>query len=233
MNQVTAIIQKELKQFFYSPVAYVVLFITLIIFNAFFYLIIDQSAEASLRDVFKVIEFMLVFIVPLLTMRSFAEERASGTFELLMTSPISNWSIVLGKFFGSLLFFIIFIALTIPYYIILEIFSQPDRLAIIVGYFGLLLEIMSFVAIGILFSSVTKSQIVAAISSYVVIFMLYFSVSAMKFLTGVPAKLVRYSSLWSHSESLMSGLLQTQDVFYFLSLTIFCLVLTRITLEQR
>lgn len=233
MNKTIAIVQKELKQIFYSPIAYIVLFVTLEIFNVFFYLIIDQNAEATLRDVFQVMEFMLVFIVPLFTMRIFAEERQSGTFEFLMTLPVSSWTIILGKFLATTIFFSIFLLLTSPYYFILEVYSSPDRMAILVGYIGIFLEIMSYIAIGIFFSALTKSQVVAAISSYVVIFMLYFSVSAMKYVQGFAAQVIRYTGIWSHSENLIAGVLQTQDVVYFLSLIIFPLILTRLALQSR
>ena len=101
MNKVFAIAKKELTAYFKLPIAYIVLILTISVFNVFFYMIIDQNREASLRDIFKVMEFMFVFLIPLLTMKIFSEEKLTGTIEFLMTSPITNTAIVLGKYLGS------------------------------------------------------------------------------------------------------------------------------------
>ena len=176
MNKIFAIAAKELKEYFTSPIAYIVLIVTISVFNIFFFLIIDQNQEANLRDVFKIMKFLFIFIVPLLTMKTFAEEKASGTMEFLMTTPTTNTAIVLGKYLGSLIFFSLIIGLTTSYYFILEFFGQPERLAILTGYLGVWLEGALFIAIGILASSLTKNQIISAISSYTVLFLLYFSI---------------------------------------------------------
>ncbi len=115
MSKIIAIAKKELKTYFKSPIAYIVLIITISIFNIFFFLIIDENREASLRDVFKVMEFLFIFIVPLLTMKIFAEEKSRGTMEFLMTTPTTNTSIVLGKYLGSLIFFTLIAAMTVSY----------------------------------------------------------------------------------------------------------------------
>ena len=153
MTKTLAIAQKELSAYFKSPVAYIILVAIITVFNIFFYMIIDQNREATLRDVFAVMEFMFVFLVPLLTMRIFAEEKASGTMEFLMTTPTSNTSIVLGKYLGSFLFFSLLLGMTVVYYLVIEYFGQPDRWPIVTGFLGLWLEGGLFVAIGILTSS--------------------------------------------------------------------------------
>ena len=99
------IAKKELSHYFKSPIAYIILVITITVFNMFFFIIIDNNQEATLRDVFKVMEFLFVFIIPLLTMKTFAEEKAAGTMEFLMTTPTKNSAIVLGKYLGSVIFF--------------------------------------------------------------------------------------------------------------------------------
>ena len=174
MSKILAIAKNELKAYFKSPVAYIVLIITISVFNIFFFLIIDENQEATLRDVFKVMEFLFVFIIPLLTMRTFSEEKFSGTMEFLMTTPTTNTAIVLGKYLGSLIFFTLIIGITTSYYFIIEFFGQPERLTILTGYLGVWLEGALYVAIGILTLSWTKNQQVAAISSYVILFSLYF-----------------------------------------------------------
>ncbi len=153
MNKILAIARKELAATFKSPVATIVLVITISAFNVFFYMIIGENREASLRDVFKVMEFMFVFIVPILTMRLFSEEKRAGTMEFLMTTPTTNTEIVLGKYLGSLAFFTVIIAFTFIYYPIIEFFGSPDIIATLAGYAGLWLEGALFIAVGMLVSS--------------------------------------------------------------------------------
>ncbi|MCG2710718.1 MAG: ABC transporter permease [Candidatus Omnitrophica bacterium] len=233
MSKIAAIAKKELKAYFKSPIAYIVLIITISIFNIFFFLIIDENREASLRDVFKVMEFLFIFIVPLLTMKIFAEEKSSGTMEFLMTTPTTNTAIVLGKYLGSLVFFTLIVAMTLSYYFIIEFFGQPDRLTILSGYLGVWLEGALFIAIGMLTSSGTKNQIIAAMSSYVILFLLYFSISFIKYFSSTAQVLIRYAGTWSHSENFIVGLITTADVVYYLSGIVICIMLTRLSIENR
>ena len=119
MNKVIIIAKKELAAYFKSPIAYIILILTISIFNIFFFMIIDENREVSLRDVFKVMEFMFVFLAPLLTMKIFSEEKSTGTMEFLMTSPTTNTAIVLGKYLGSLIFFSLLLIMTAVYYLII------------------------------------------------------------------------------------------------------------------
>ena len=233
MNKVWAITKKELTAYFKSPIAYIILVITIAIFNIFFFMIIDSNREATLRDVFKVMEFLFVFIVPLLTMKTFAEEKATGTMEFLMTTPTTNTAIVFGKFLGSFLFFTLIMILTSAYYFIIEYFAAPDRMATLTGYLGVWLEGAMFIAIGLLISSLTRSQIVAAICTYVILFMLYFSASFLQYTEGTIETLVRYVSTLNHSENFAVGLITTSDLIYYLGGILFCLVLTRLSIENR
>ena len=233
MRKIFAIAKKELKTYFKSPIAYIVLVITVTIFNIFFFLIVDENREASLRDVFKVMEFLFIFIVPLLTMKIFAEEKSSGTMEFLMTTPTTNTAIVLGKYLGSLMFFTLIMGMTLSYYFIIEFFAQPDRLTTLLGYLGVWLEGALFIAIGMLTSSWTKNQIIAAISSYVILFLLYFSITFMKYFSGPLEFLIRYVGTWSHAENFMIGLVTTADLIYFLSGIFICMILTRLSIENR
>jgi ABC-2 type transport system permease protein len=221
MNKVFAIAKKELAAYFKSPIAYIVLILTISVFNVFFYMIIDQNREASLRDVFKVMEFMFVFLIPLLTMKIFSEEKLTGTIEFLMTSPITNTAIVLGKYLGSLIFFTLIIIMTVTYYFIIEYFGQPDRMSILTGFLGIWLEGSFFLAIGILTSSWTRNQIIAAISSYAILFLLYFSISFTNSLSGPMEAVVRYAGTWSHLANFTVGLITIADVVYYLSGIIF------------
>ena len=231
MNKVLAIAKKELSAYFRSPIAYIILVLTISIFNVFFFMIIDENQEASLRDIFKVMEFMFLFLVPLLTMKIFAEEKMTGTMEFLMTTPTSNKAILLGKYLGSLIFFSIIILLTASYYFIIELFGNPDRIAILVGYLGVFIEGALFLAIGVLASSWTRNQVVAAITSYAILFILYFSMSFIKYVDGIGEVIVRYGSTLSHAENFNVGLLTSTDIIYYLSGIIFCLFLTQLSIQ--
>lgn len=233
MKKIAAIAIRELGSYFKSPVAYITLVVTFAVFNTFFYVLVEENGEATLRDMFKLMEFMFVFIVPLLTMRVFAEEKRLGTMEFLMTSPVSNTQIVLGKYFGSLIFFSVIIACSGIYYIIMECFSQPDRAATATGYLGMWVEGALFIAVGLLMSSLTKNQIIAAITTYMTVLLLYFSVSFVKYFSPQMQEFIKYISFWSHAESLAGGLIQTSDLIYYLSGIAFCLALTRIAIENR
>ena len=233
MNKIFAIAAKELKAYFKSPIGYIVLVVTISVFNIFFFLIIDQNQEASLRDVFKIMEFLFIFIIPLLTMKTFAEEKFSGTMEFLMTTPTTNTAIVLGKYLGSLIFFSLIIGLTTSYYFILEFFGRPERLVILTGYLGVWLEGALFIAIGILASSLTKNQIISAISSYAILFLLYFSISFIKYFSGHAETFIRYIGTWSHAENFTMGLITMADLVYYLSGILICILFTRLSIENR
>jgi len=233
MTKIIIIAKKELAAYFKSPIAYIILILTISIFNIFFFMIIDENREVSLRDVFKVMEFMFVFLAPLLTMKTFSEEKLTGTMEFLMTTPTTNTAIVLGKYLGSLIFFTLLIIMTTVYYLIIEFFGRPDLLATLSGYMGVWLEGAFFLSIGILTSSWTRNQIVAAISSYTILFLLYFSSSFIKYFSGTAETVIRYISTLNHLENFAVGLVTTADLVYYLSGIVVCIVLTRFSIENR
>lgn len=175
MHNVYFIAKKELSSYFKSSTAYVIFALMISIFNVFFFLIIDQNREASLRDLFLVMNFMLIFFAPILTMRLFSEEKMIGTMEFLMTSPISNTAIVLGKYIGVLILFSIMIGITFFYYAIIEYFGSPDRPTIFLGYLGVWLNGAFFLSIGLMASSWTHNQIIAAMIAFALILLLSFS----------------------------------------------------------
>ncbi len=232
MKKSWVIAKKEFVSYFHSPGGYIILVVLLAIFNTFFYVILDQNREATLRDMFALMEFMFVFVVPLLTMHLLAAERRNGTLELLKTSPITETDIVLGKFLGAGLFLLVLILCTLSYYVILEIFSSPDRMTTLCGYLGLILEGGLFLAIGLMTSSLTKNHVIAAIVSYGILFCFYFSISFIKYLPDKLGSVIQYLSFWDHTRNLSSGLLTIADIFYSLSGTIFFLFLTQIFLAK-
>ena len=233
MNKVFSIMAKELRVYFKSPTAYLVLIITLSVFNVFFFMIIDENREATLRDMFKLMEFMFVFFVPILTMRIFAEENQSGTIEFLLTTPTTIKELVVGKYLSSLAFISLILFLTIPYYFIIRHFVMPDSWEVFWGFVGIFLEVALFVAVGVLTSSLTRSQIVAAISSYLLIFILYFSFTFIKYFKGSSESFIRVFSTMPHLENFSIGFFSLSDVVYYLSGIWFCLFLTKLIIEKR
>jgi ABC-2 type transport system permease protein len=233
MNKIFFIAKKEWATYFKLPIAYIVLVLTLCIFNVFFYLIIEQNREASLGNVFQVMEFIFVFLVPLLTMRLFSEEKSSGTMEFLMTAPISNTAIVLGKYFGILLLFSVMIATTSVYYVIMEYFGQPDRLTTATGFLGIWLEGALFIAIGMMTSAWTRNQIVAAMSSYSILFFLYFSILFSQNVDGPVKIIIQQLSTMKHLENFIAGIIHPADITYYLTGIVFCLLITRLSIENR
>ena len=233
MNKILAIAQKELSAYFKSPIAYIILILTVSIFNIFFYMIIDQNKEVALKDVFQVMEFMFIFLVPLLTMGIFAEEKSSGTMEFLMTAPLSNCSIVIGKYLGVLIFFSALITMTLAYYGIVEFFGTPDRLTILTGYLGVWLEGAFFLAVGMLTSSWTRNQIIAAVTSYGFLFFLYFSSTLTKYFTGTIEQMIHAFGTGGHLENLAVGIVTVSDLVYYVSGIALCVLLTCLSVGHK
>lgn len=233
MNKIFALTKKELYSYFSSPIAYIILIMMLSLFNIFFFLIIDQNREVSLRDVFQLMEFMLVFFIPLLTMRLFSEEKSNGTMEFLLTAPLTLGMIVLGKYFSMLIFFSLLIVLTGSYYFIVEYFGEPDTYSMLSGYLGIWLEGAFFIAVGLLASSWTSNQIIAAMVSYLILFSLYFSTSFTQYVSGSAENFLIQLSTHTHLENFAIGIITPSDVVYFVAGIVLCLVLTRLSIDNR
>ncbi|MFT5760046.1 MAG: ABC-2 type transport system permease protein [Alteromonadaceae bacterium] len=233
MNKIFALTKKELHSYFSSPIAYIILIAALSLFNILFFMIIDQNREVSLRDIFQVMEFMFIFIIPLLTMKLFAEEKANGTMEFLLTSPLTPTMIVLGKYLSMLVFYSLLIGLTGVYYFIVEYFGDPDPYSILSGYVGIWLEGAFFIAIGLLTSSWTRNQIIAAMTSYLILFFLYFCITFTQYFTGFFEGFIIQLSTRTHLENFAIGMITTSDVIYYLTGIVLCLVLTRLSIDHR
>jgi len=233
MSKIIAIAKKELGTYFRSPIAYIVIILMLAVFNVFFFVIIDENREASLVDVFKAMEFMFVSFLPLITMKMFSEEKSTGTIEFLMTSPVKTIEIVLGKYLGTLIFFSFLWAVTLSYYAILGAYGTPDKNALLAGYLGIWLEGAFFIAIGMLASSWTKNQIIAAITTYVCLFFLYVAILFDKYLTGFASKLLDSVSTYTHAGNFFIGVITLSDVTYFLSGILVMILLTNMSIPNR
>src|SRR5437868_2719526 len=174
MREVIYIAGKEVRSYFVSPVAYVIVAFWLVATGFFFYVNVTLGQDASLRNVFGVVIILLLLISPALTMRLLAEESRTGTLELLLTAPIKDWAVVLGKFLGALVLFAVMMALTLFYPLLLILYKgNPDWGPIWSGYFGLLLVGMVFLSVGLFASALTSNMMVSAVIAFVLLLLLF------------------------------------------------------------
>ncbi|HWP59235.1 MAG TPA: ABC transporter permease [Candidatus Acidoferrales bacterium] len=253
MRNALVIAQKEIGALFVSSIAYVVLTGFLLLGGWFFFNLLFrfnalvtlytglQNFEAAqalnlneyvIAPLLHNLTVILMILVPVITMRSFAEEKRSGTYELLLTAPLSVAELVIGKFLACLFFVSVMLLLTAVYPLILVFFGNPELGQIASGYLGLFLLGAAFVAVGLFTSSLTENQIVAAVSCFVVLLLLYvLSWPAETAAAGVGA-LLKYLSVVDHFNELVKGLISTRDLVYFLSLILLALFLTYRSVES-
>jgi ABC-2 type transport system permease protein len=166
-------------------------------------------------------------------MRLFSEEKSNGTMEFLLTAPLTHTMIVLGKYFSMLIFFTLLIGLTLSYYFIVEYFGEPDPSSILSGYLGIWLEGAFFIAVGLLASSWTANQIIAAMVSYLILFSLYFATSFTQYVSGPAEHFLIQLSTHTHLENFAIGIITPSDIVYYLAGILLCLVLTRLSIDNR
>jgi len=233
MRRIWAVCRKELLCTFASPVFYIVATVNLILFGVFFYNIIVASREAHLRYVFHNIAVTLLFTSPMLTMRLFAEERKLGTFELLMTSPMTLLELVLGKLLGAALTFGVLLALTVDFPVLLLSFGRPDWGPLVTGYLGLFLMGLAFMSAGMFASSLTDNQVVAVVIGFGIALLL-FIISWFSAQVGGPVgDFLEGMSISNRFENFARGVLDTGDVIFCLSLTGIFTFLTVRSLDWR
>lgn len=234
LQQIWAIALKELKSYFVSPIAYIVTAMFLLISGYFFTLILQITKDAGMMTyLFGNMAVVLLLMAPLISMRLLAEEQRAKTLELLLTSPISDAGIVLGKFIASALLLLVMLAMTLHFPIILIVLGNPDGWPILSGYAGIFLMGCAFLAIGMLTSSWTQNQIIAAVSAFGISLLLWFLGAASGQATGGSAEILKYLSLNTHYESYAKGLLSLSDSLYYISLIGLLLFLTIRSLETR
>jgi ABC-2 type transport system permease protein len=237
MKPVLVIARKELKTFFDSLAAYILLAVFLGLSGFFTWLFgsdIFFVGQATLDPFFSVAYWTLFFFIPAITMKMIAEEKRSGTIELLLTKAVTDWQVILGKFIAALALIAIALALTLPYYITVAFLGPVDHGAVWSGYFGTLLISSVYIAIGLYASSVTNNQIVAFLLSLFigVFFLIIFDVLASN-ATGFLGELFSFLSISTHYESISRGVIDSKDIIYFLSLTFLGLFLAETQLSKR
>ena len=233
MRNVWAVATRELRSYFLSPVAYLVIAFFLFVAGLLFGLILNAQREATLRGTIQNISVLLLFITPAISMRLLAEELRTGTVELLLTNPVQEWEIVLGKFLSVVLLLLVMLGLTLLYPLFLFLFGNPDRGPILAGYVGVLLQGAAFMAVGLWASSLTQNQIVAAVLAFVLLLVLWLSDNLGQFLGGAVGTIVSYTSVVNHLQDFPQGVINTKDVVYYVTLTAAGLVLSTLSLQTR
>jgi ABC-2 type transport system permease protein len=254
MKNMWFIAKRELQSYFVSPIAYIVGAIFLLFSGLFFYLGVLQFEYYSnysqqmmsygygqMPNVNQVVftfyffwlQLILILIIPLLTMRLFAEEKRTGTEELLLTSPLSVGQIVGGKFLASLLLFLVLLVLSGLSVLFSFLYGNPELLPILSGYLGLLLVGAAFISIGLLFSALTENQIISAVLTFGTLLILQFVYYVFLFTSGFLKNLFGSLSFTSRFVNLVQGNLDTADLVYFLSFTFIALFLTHSAIQSR
>ena len=230
------ILKKEFNSFFASPIAYLVIGVFLLVNGLFLWVFNDDfnilnAGFADLNNFFFLAPWILLFLIPAITMKTFADEFQSGTIEILKTRPISNWQIVLGKFFAALSLIVIAIIPTFVYIYSVNQLGNPvgniDYGSTIGSYLGLFLLASSYASIGLFTSTLSKNQIVSFLLGVFIAFFFYYGFDAIADLFGSSSFTVKLFGMNEHFKSISRGVIDTRDILYFLSITIFFLFITK------
>jgi ABC-2 type transport system permease protein len=250
MGNAWTICRKELNSYFASPIAYGLMAFFAAIAGYFFWIataiFVQRGMESAMqgrqmpmdvnewvvRPVLMNVSVIGLFMIPMITMRLFAEEKRTGTIELLATSPIQDWEIILGKWFAAVMLYGCILALSALDLALLFAYGKPDWKPIAVAYLGLLLQGGCLLAIGTFISTTTKNQIIAGVGTFAVCLVLWVLDWVSSYETSAWAKVVSYLSVLTHYESFAKGVLDTKDILYYVSMSFFGLFLTARSMES-
>lgn len=233
MHNITVIARREFKSYFDSPVAYIVLTFFLIITGYFFTSNLFLANQADLRTLWGIVPLLFVFFIPALSMKLLAEEKKTGTIELLYTYPIRDSEIVVGKYLAALGLIGVLIACTIVYAFTVGSLGDMDTGQAVAGYIGLLLMAASYLAIGVFASSVTDNQIVAFILALFISFFFFIADKILFFLPGAIAGIFEYLAIEYHFQNVARGVIDSRNVLYFASVIFFALLMASHALSRR
>ena len=243
MRNILAIAQKELRSYFASPIAYIVIGFFALLYGIFFVAILNYFVSASMqaglmggaqsmnvnqqlvRPLLQNVAVVVLFMLPMVTMRTYAEEKRSGTIELLLTSPVTDFQIVMGKFLGAMALYCAMLAVTVFHLAVLYMYGRPEWKPILTSYLGLLLFGGSFVALGLFVSSLSKNQIVAGAVTFALSLILWI-ITWLNFGASAGDKVLGYLSIIDHLDDFSKGVIDTTHVIYYLSFITFGLFLT-------
>ena len=250
MGNIMALAQKELRAYFVSPIAYVVLGLFAVLFGVFYVSGLTVMVQLSMgqfgmggpqlvninefmiRPLFGNTAIVLLFMLPMLTMRSYAEEKRSGTIELLLTSPLTDFQIIMGKYLGAMALYVLTLSLTFIHIGVLFWYGEPELAPVLSGYLGLLLMGGSFISIGLAISSMTKNQIVAGVGTFAIL-LLFWVINWLGDSAGPTVQAVlAYLSILEHFDDFSKGVIDTTHVTYYLSFITLGLFLTAKSMDM-
>jgi len=235
MSRAMVIARRELASYFYSPIAYVAMMLFLLASGFLFWNDFDPGQPVSMRTIFEWMVWLLVFVIPVLSMNLLAQEWATGTIETMMTAPVGELDMVLGKFLGLLSFFIVLLIPTLVYLAMLAMYGRPDYGTIFTGYLGILLVGCLFISIGLFCSSLTRSQVVAAVAAAAVLFVatiVPWWAGSRTTVVGFWRKIVD-QGVFTRYVDFSKGIIDTGNLVFFLATTAVFLFLTIKVLESR
>lgn len=249
MRNILTVAGKELRAYFHSPIAYLVMTFYALLCGFFFYSMMASYVvetfrreqmgmpsgnlnEILIRSLLQgVLAVVLLLLIPLITMRLYAEEKRSGTIELLLTSPLTDLQIILGKFLGAFVLYCVLVAMTFLYFAVLFIYGNPDFKPMIANALGLLLYGGALLALGMWFSTFTKNQIIAASIAFVVFLLLYVFDWVSMYSTSVAGRVMSYMALTTHFSNFAKGVIDLSDLVYYLSVILIGIFLTARSVE--
>jgi len=253
MRNTWVIFKRDLKSYFSSPIAYVVIALFVAISGVFFYALLTRFLQIQMqammqaqqmgrqipinvnqylvRPLLSNMSIIALFMIPMITMRSFSEDKKTGTIELLLTSPVSNTQLILGKFGAALILYITMVLITFVYPVVLMLFGNPEVMPTLMGYIGLLFLGAATVSVGVLISSFTENQIIAAVGTFAIM-MMFWMIGWLGTGDSFFSELSSYLSLIDHMEDFTKGVFDTQHLVYYASFMFLALFLTYQSIES-
>jgi ABC-2 type transport system permease protein len=233
MSPALVISRREIRTYFNSPVAYIVVTVFTILTGYLFFTQLFVEKQAELRGFFGIMPLLFMFLAPAITMRLLADEKSSGTIELLITLPVKDWQVVVGKFLAAMALLCTALALTLVFAITVRSLGPLDRGPAIGGYIGLVLMGGAYVSIGVMTSSFSRNSIVSFIVAFAISFALYLIGRLTQFVPPSLQALTSFLSIDSHFENISRGVIDSRDVIYYFSVIGVCLLVATLSLESR
>lgn len=233
MRQVLFIFNKEFRDYFISPIAYIVIALFLVVTGWLFFSVFFAQGQADMRRFFNLLPFLYALVVPVITMRLFSEELNVGSYELLLTLPVTFRDIILGKFFAALAFLVAILLPTVVYAISISFIGDLDWGVILGSYIGAIFLGGAYAAIGLFASSLTRNQIIAAIVAMVICVLLVIVDQMLFFFPQSILPVVDYISANGHFQNIAKGIVDTRDLVYFLSITFLGLYATNLVMQEK
>jgi len=234
MSATAAIAKREIKTYFYSPIPYIVAAVFIVLTGFFCFLTVLLEKQAEMRGYFgSLVPWLLPILMTAISMRLLAEEKGSGSLELLITMPVRDWEVVVGKFLAALAFLSVMVGLTFSFAISISFIGPLDKGAAMAAYLGMFLQAGAYVAIGLMASSFTKNQIVSFIVGFLICFALFLFGKVSAFAPKSIQSTLQTLGADSHFEQMLRGVVDSRDLVYYLSIMAVCLVVATVSLDSR